>query len=95
MLANRIIYIVALSTLLCLVTATVWRYGFKQYYQYSFKKIDHIFSDTSRVDILLLGNSFTYYGIDPRPIDSATGKKCYNIAMGGAEIAEMKFLFQS
>jgi len=95
MAKSKIFLIIVLTTLLCVCTALVWRYGFGHYYQYSFKKLDHIFADTTSDDILLLGNSFTFYGINPRPIDSVTGMKTYNVGLGGAEIAEMKFLLDS
>ncbi|MDX2045541.1 MAG: hypothetical protein SFU87_02095 [Chitinophagaceae bacterium] len=92
---KRAAYIILTSAVLCFVAAKVFDHGLKKYYQYTFKKLDHILTNNEHHDVLLLGNSFMYYGINPAVIDPATGYNSFNAGLGGAELPELKFLLDS
>lgn len=45
-------------------------------------------------DVLYLGNSVAYQGINPATVDEACGTKSYNLALGGSSAIEQKLLLE-
>jgi hypothetical protein len=55
-----------------------------------YTKFDLLFNDNSKQDILLLGSSRTYYGINPLLLETLTRKKVVNAGLEGARINEIE-----
>lgn len=53
-------------------------------------KFDLLFKDNSKEDILLLGSSRTYYGINPLLLENLSKKKVINAGLEGAKINEIE-----
>ena len=55
-----------------------------------YTKFDLLFKDNSKQDILLLGSSRTYYGINPLLLETLSKKKVVNAGLEGAKINEIE-----
>jgi hypothetical protein len=65
---------------------------YKKYWGTTFNKLETVFNDTTKRDIVFLGDSRTHFGVNPFYIDSITNKNSFNVGMGGAPISEITFL---
>ena len=54
-----------------------------------FEKTDALVKDSTRYDILFLGNSRVHFGINPYYIDSITKLNSYNFANGGSDAQDI------
>jgi hypothetical protein len=58
-------------------------------------KVDEVTNLEDRnYDVLFLGNSVTYQGINPETIDAACGTTSYNLALGGSHAIEQNLLLE-
>lgn len=64
--------------------------GLMAYDKPIYNKFDLLFEDSSKQDILLLGSSRTYYGINPFLLEKLTEKKVVNAGLEGAKINEIE-----
>ena len=64
--------------------------GLKNYDKATYNKFDLSFDDGAKQDIVLLGSSRTYYGINCFLLEKLTKKKVTNLGLEGAKINEME-----
>lgn len=67
--------------------------GLKNYDKAIYDKFDLSFNSHSKHDILLLGSSRTYYGINSFLLEKLTKKNVFNLGLEGAKINEMELAF--
>ncbi|MES2761312.1 MAG: hypothetical protein V4677_03855 [Bacteroidota bacterium] len=64
--------------------------GLTTYDKPVYDKFDLLFKDTTRQDIVFLGSSRTYYGVNSFLLEKLTHKKVINAGLEGAKIYEME-----
>jgi len=93
MYTRRLIYIVLIIILSAFAIGKYFDYRYKKRWHWLyFSKIDEATKGTTNYDIILLGNSRIHTGLNPYVIDSVTGLKSYNLAIGSGDEQEMKLL---
>ncbi|HEX5653036.1 MAG TPA: hypothetical protein VFX58_08180 [Chitinophagaceae bacterium] len=92
-------YIKRLLIVILLSLGLAWLLGYyfdsrykKKWKWLVFDKAATALSPEPSYDILLLGNSRVYTGLNPYYIDSITGLNSYNLALDGSDEQEMKLL---
>ena len=67
--------------------------GLKSYDRAIYNKFDLLFNDHSKQDIVVLGSSRTYYGVNSFLLEKLTKKQVVNLGLEGAKIKEMALAF--
>lgn len=93
LLLHLVFALLLFQLVLCIFFSMAKR-GLVHYFKPSFEKCDLLFQDTRHQDLLFLGSSRTFYGIDPAVIERLTGKKALNAGFEGARINEMEMVLQ-
>lgn len=90
------IYIIILLTLLFgWLTGKLLDNGYKRFWRPFMEKLDVVLNDSSKRDVVFLGDSRTFQGINPYYIDSVAGTDSYNAAMPGASMNEIYFIAEA
>ena len=92
---RKIIFIPICVISFSLLAGKIFDSGYKKFWSPVFDKLDVVYKDHSKKDIVFAGDSRTLLGINPYYIDSVTRLNSFNIGMGGAAIDEVYLLTQS
>ncbi|MDX2172637.1 MAG: hypothetical protein SFY56_05910 [Bacteroidota bacterium] len=76
--------------ILMLFIGNTLKMGLMRFDSEIYKKFDLMFKDKSKFDIVFIGSSRTYYGINPSIIEKLSGKNAINIGLEGAKLNEME-----
>jgi hypothetical protein len=91
---KRIIFNIALGTITFHVIMSVVYHvalqGLLRHDQAQYDKFNLLFSDGSKQDVVLLGSSRTYYGINSFLLEQLSQKKVVNAGLEGAKLNEME-----
>lgn len=72
----------------------LYRTGYNRYYNSEIEALNEKLNGTAYHDLVFLGSSRTYMGINPKVIDSVTGLDTYNAGIMGAKFLEMNMVLQ-
>ena len=93
MFARRLTIVFLLVLIIAFAAGSFFDYRYRQRWRWLvFDKMEVALSDPQDYDILLLGNSRIHTGVNPYYLDSITGLKSYNLAIGAGDEQEMKLM---
>ncbi|MES2514086.1 MAG: hypothetical protein V4580_08065 [Bacteroidota bacterium] len=69
--------------------------GLVYYDRAIYEKFDLLFKDNSAQDIVILGSSRTYYGVNPLLLEQLSGKTVVNMGLEGAKLNEMELALKA
>jgi hypothetical protein len=83
----RIIFVLAISGLVCWLVYIPLSKGMDRYYWHVQEHCAEVFESKAPHDILFIGSSRTHRSIDPRIIDSICGTNSFNAGVEGGHDA--------
>jgi hypothetical protein len=92
---KKIIFILLLAFTGLFIAGKIADKGYHYFWEPFFEKMDIIYRDSTRYDLLYLGSSNVNFEINPYYIDSLAKTHSYNIGYGGATIETWSMLFFS
>ena len=93
MYLRRLLLVILLAGVSAYFTGAFFDYRYKRRMEYYvFDKMAVATTKNEDFDLIYLGNSMVHSGINPYYVDSITGLKSYNLAIGACDEEEMKLL---
>jgi hypothetical protein len=89
---KRLITIVVCIFFFGWLAGTLLDYRYKKFWNPVFEKLDMVFKDTTKQQVVFLGDSRVLFGINPYYTDSITSLKTFNAGMGAASVLEIHML---